>query len=307
MKDILALGECMLEYRFAPDSPEPLKSIGGDTFNTLAMAVELGLEGSYFMAWNRDKEGEYLYQRMNDCGVDLSLLQEIEGKNASYTIRTDEAGERSFTYDRAGSVTSLVDEKSFPFSELKNYRMFFSTGISQAISPSCRELVQSCFEKACSENIATGYDVNFRGNLWSLEEASLALSKLLPFIKILFYSEEEKSLVKRSLENISGESIEEKLFHLGIDVVVEKNGAKGAIVNQKGKASIEIPAPCVQAVDTTGAGDIFNGAFLASWLREKDLTKAGVLAAKAAALQVTRRGAIEALPRKDEIESFKQD
>jgi sugar/nucleoside kinase (ribokinase family) len=79
---------------------------------------------------------------------------------------------------------------------------------------------------------------------------------------------------------------------------------RGAIISKQGEPEIVVPAYKAEAVDATGAGDTFTGAFLASLDAGIDLKRAGRIAAAAAALFVTRADAADAVPSCAEIEAF---
>jgi ribokinase len=86
-------------------------------------------------------------------------------------------------------------------------------------------------------------------------------------------------------------------------VVVETRGPEGVIVRRGGKET-RVEAPTVEAVDTTGAGDCFNGVFAASLAEELDVLEAAKRGASAAALSVTKVGAREGMPTRDELDAF---
>jgi 2-dehydro-3-deoxygluconokinase len=65
-----------------------------------------------------------------------------------------------------------------------------------------------------------------------------------------------------------------------------------------------IPGRPVKAVDATGAGDMFDGAFLAEWLLHRDPFRAAAYANAAAALSTLGRGAVAPMPRRTEVEAF---
>ena len=77
-------------------------------------------------------------------------------------------------------------------------------------------------------------------------------------------------------------------------------GARGVLVLD-GDGSEVLPAPEVDVVDTTGAGDTFNGALAAELAAGRDLRAAAAFAVKAASLSTRRAGAREGMPRRDEI------
>jgi ribokinase len=91
-----------------------------------------------------------------------------------------------------------------------------------------------------------------------------------------------------------------ELVARGAGRVVAKLGPRGALLVGPGLEQ-HWPAPRVDAVDTTAAGDVWNGAFAAALARGSSIDEAGRLATAAAALSVTRKGAQPSMPRADEV------
>lgn len=89
-------------------------------------------------------------------------------------------------------------------------------------------------------------------------------------------------------------------------VVVETRGPEGVIIRRRGQET-RVEAPKVEAVDTTGAGDCFNGVFAAGFAEGMDVTDAAVRGAAAAALSVTEVGAREGMPTRQALDSFLRD
>ena len=86
-------------------------------------------------------------------------------------------------------------------------------------------------------------------------------------------------------------------------MLVYTMGSRGACVYADGKTYHQ-PAYSVKAVDTTGAGDTFSGYYLAALCEEKTIPEALCLAAKAAAISVTRPGASVSVPQREEVEAW---
>lgn len=86
-------------------------------------------------------------------------------------------------------------------------------------------------------------------------------------------------------------------------VVVETRGPNGVLVH-RGHREERVPAPSVEAVDTTGAGDCFNGVFAAGLAEGLDVVASTERAAAAAALSVTKVGAREGMPTRSELDTF---
>lgn len=86
-------------------------------------------------------------------------------------------------------------------------------------------------------------------------------------------------------------------------VVVETLGEEGVAIHRDGAVE-RVEAPRVEAVDTTGAGDCFNGVFAAGLVEGLEVAVAARRAAAAAALSVTRSGAREGMPTREQLEDF---
>ncbi|MFE6970378.1 ribokinase [Isoptericola sp. NPDC057653] len=86
-----------------------------------------------------------------------------------------------------------------------------------------------------------------------------------------------------------------------VPAVVITLGGAGSLVARRGTPPVRVPAHRVEAVDTTGAGDVFCGVLAAGIARGEDLAAAARLAAAAGALAVTRRGAQDAVPAASEV------
>jgi ribokinase len=121
--------------------------------------------------------------------------------------------------------------------------------------------------------------------------------KLLKNVFILTPNESEAELLTgiKVKDDQSSEKAAKALKDKGVDIVVLTRGAKGAYLYD-GKISKLIPAPKVKAVDTTAAGDTFNGALAVAISEGMNMTQAIEFANKAAAITVTRLGAQSSTP-----------
>jgi ribokinase len=105
------------------------------------------------------------------------------------------------------------------------------------------------------------------------------------------------------MEKISKDYDFEKLLDSGTTSIILKLGEKGIFYKSKSER-FSIPAFSVNVVDTTSAGDTFNGVFAADLSRGKNLKETLVFASAASAISVTRKGAAISSPQKDEIDKF---
>jgi ribokinase len=117
---------------------------------------------------------------------------------------------------------------------------------------------------------------------------SLRTRELLPMATYVTPNESERAAMGRVPDGV---------------VVVETRGAEGAaVIHLDDDPPILVPAPAVEVVDTTGAGDCFNGVFAAAVLEGSDVEDAARRAVAAAALSVTVPGAREGMPTREQID-----
>jgi ribokinase len=112
---------------------------------------------------------------------------------------------------------------------------------------------------------------------------------------------EAEMLTGIKVKNISSaHQAAQKIRDRGVETVIITLGNKGALVLHEGLFT-HIPAVAVKAVDTTAAGDVFNGALAVSLSENKDILTATAIACQASAISVTRMGAQSSVPFRKEV------
>lgn len=307
MLDIVAIGECMVELFSAERlsiATSFQKSYGGDALNLLVAASRLGSQTGFITKVGDDPFAAYLLQSWRAEGIDTSEVKVVPGFNGLYFVSLLSGGEREFTYYRKGSAASTMSPEDLNGDALRQCKLLHVSGITQAISPTCRATVLEAVRLAKAGGALVSYDPNLRLRLWSLEEAREGLEEVLPYIDIILPSApgETESLVAKPSPH---EAIA-YFWERGIKVVAVKLGAWGCVVGAEGAISV-IPAVAPRGVqDTTGAGDAFNGGFLhglIAGLSPSDAAKIGVVVS---GLKVAGRGAVASLPTKREVEEVLQ-
>lgn len=299
--DLVSLGECMVEFSgqgTLGESPHFSKSFGGDALNCLVAATRLGSKTGFITRVGSDPFKDYLLGNWEEEEIDLSQVRVVEGFNGIYFISLGKAGQREFFYYRQGSAASKLSPEDLPEDIISRCRIFFSSGISQAISSSCREAVLAGYKMARRHGRMVAYDPNFRARLWPADEARKGLEEVVELINIALPSFPEESEALLGLR--TPEEVIDYFWAKGVEIVAVKKGQKGATIGQGGKI-VELPLYETEVVDTTGAGDAFNGAFLHGLAGGLDPFSSGILANIVAGLSVTGRGAIAALPRREEV------
>lgn len=129
--------------------------------------------------------------------------------------------------------------------------------------------------------------------------------ELLKRISIITPNQKETEMLTgiKVIDESSAKQAVNFLRNKGIETVIITMGAMGAFVFHENKYFM-IPGHKVNVVDTTAAGDVFNGALVVALSEEKTMEDAVTFACKAAAISVTRLGAQASAPAREEVESF---
>ena len=301
MPDILSLGECMVEF-FAD---EPLaearqvrKAFAGDALNLLAAASRLGGSCGFLSRVGNDPFQPFLLAGWQSLGIDTSRVRRVEGRNGVYFISNYGRGEREFTYYRSGSAPSTMTPEDLDPDYIAQARVLHISGITQAISETARATALAAARIANEKYVCVSFDPNFRPALWSAA-ARAAAEELLPHVDIALPSGPEES--EQLLGLASAAETAKYLRGFGAYAVAVKLGDAGVYLSTE-DGTQTVPALTVpHVVDTTGAGDAFNGAFLHGLVEYMPAQAAAQLGVVMAGLKVRGRGAIASLPSREEV------
>ncbi len=304
--DIVSLGESMVE--FFCDGPISQatsfrRSVGGDTMNTIIAASRLGSKCGYITRLAEDQFGEYLLNKWKSEGIDVSNVKRIgEGYNGIYFISLLEAGQREFIYYRAGSAASTTSPLDLNQEYIRSARILHASGISQAISKSSCQTVEQAISMARKKKVKVSFDPNYRPRLWNKEQALRVYETILPYVDILLADETYCTLIDKK----EPADLLDYFGEYRTPVIALKLGSKGVVIKERGHDARGYGVLDVKVVDTTGAGDAFNGGFLHGLSHDYSVDDAAILGTITAGLKVTGRGAVESMPQgKDVYELLK--
>ena len=202
-----------------------------------------------------------------------------------------------FSYRRAGSAASLMTPADLPRQLLANTRWLHVSGISLAISASACDAALEAIDIARAAGARISFDLNYRARLWPAARALALTRQVLQACDLFLPSVDE-------IEQLTGiaqpSAIIDWAHAQGARAVVLKLGAQGCCVSQ-GEGVTALPGTPVSRVDATGAGDCFAGACLAQLARGARLLDAAGVANVAAALSTEGFGAVEPLPRWEQV------
>ena len=299
MSDLLAIGEALVELNQPKDGAPFMQGFGGDTSNAMIAAARLGANAAYFTAVGADRFGKALTELWLHEGVDASRIVVNGGAHTGLYFVSHGAQGHEFSYMRAGSAASRITESELPDGRIRAAKILHASGISQAISSSAADAVFAAIDIAHDAKRLVSYDPNFRPKLWPLRRAQAIIHEAMRHCDIALPGlDDGQALTGRS----DADAIVDFYLRLGAPVVVLKLGKEGAIVATLRRRE-RIAAHLVKAVDATGAGDCFDGAFLTEYVRLGDPFVAARFANAAAALSTLGYGAVAPLPRRAEVEA----
>lgn len=320
MNNVLAaIGEALIDFipensgcdfdevaSFAP-------KVGGAPANVCGAFSVLGGESRMLTKLGNDPFGHKIVKELESVGVDtsrISLTDEANTALAFVSLGAD--GNRTFSFYRKPSADMLYspeDVKDEYFSDVFALH-FCSVDIGNfPMKDAHKKAIKIMREKGG----IVSFDPNLRFNLWDSREAlASAVAEFIPLSDIVKISDEELEFVTG--KNDVKEGVE-MLLRQGVSLVLYTCGAAGAYAFTK-EADAYAASHKVNAVDTTGAGDGFTGAFL--WKLKsicpdvkglKDISKESLseclaFANKFCAISVQRKGAIASYPTEEEMQKI---
>lgn len=326
MFDITAFGELLIDYTPAGKSPSGMdlfeQNPGGAPANVLACAAKLGRRTAFIGKVGEDMQGEFLRRTLQDAGIHTGgLVNDRDYFTTLAFVSLKENGERSFYFARKPGADTQIHREDVDLEIIRNSRIFHFGSLSLTDSPA-RETTHFALEEAKKADCVISYDPNYRPLLWrSKEQAQEQMRAVLPYVDMIKLSEEETELVTGHEDP---ETAINYLISKGVKIASVTLGERGALIGRKGGCEA-VPGFRADAVDTTGAGDAFWGAFLYCITRLGNLGGYGDItmlseqiedvgldklreitrfANAAAAHCVAKRGAIPAMPQLEDIKTI---
>jgi 2-dehydro-3-deoxygluconokinase len=303
MLDVLCMGEPMLEFSQLPVGEDGrrlyLEGFGGDASNAAIAASRSGAAAGVLTALGDDRPGAAFRALWQQERVDAGAVRtDPEAQTGIYFITHDERGHH-FTFHRKGSAAARLAPADIAEDAIRGARVLHLSGITLGISESSCDAAFHAMEIAKAHGVAVSFDTNLRTRLWPLKRASACIHTALGLADIAFPSLEDA----RALTGLTEEEAIADFYLRLCPLVLLKLGKEGVLVaGRDGRARIAgFP---VEAVDATGAGDTFAGAFLARAAAGDDIYAAARYANAAAALSTRGYGAVAPIPREPEVREF---
>ncbi len=322
--DLITFGEAMVRLS-SPDHKRLEQcdrldvSAGGAEWNVAVNTARLGLRTAWVSRLVDTWAGRFITAKAREHGVDTShvLMTPFDGvgweRNGFYHLEIG-AGPRAsaVTYDRGHTAISrttpeMIDWKAL----LSQTRWLHISGITPALSETLAETVVAAFEAAGEAGITTSYDLNFRGKLWSAEQAQKVNRRIVPLVKVLIGNEEDfekclgykaggtdqsySKLDPDSYKQVAGKVAED---FPGVEIIgTTLRDAKTGLLNDwrtlvfdRNEFHLSRIYENLELVDRVGGGDSFSAGLIYSLLGGKSPAEACEFAAGYSALAHTFPG-----------------
>ncbi|MBC8535807.1 PfkB family carbohydrate kinase [Feifania hominis] len=303
--DIVALGECLVDFISTAQGEKLFLegNPGGAPANVLAAASRLGRHTAFIGKLGDDGFGHFLNRALKQAGVGTGgVVFTKEHPTTLAMVTLDEDGNRDFSFYRERTADVMLRPEEIDWKLIETTRIFHFGSVSMTAEPS-RGATLAAAQRAREAGAVVSFDPNLREPLWgSLEQAKESILQGMALADVVKLSGEELVF----LTGGEGEAAMRQLAQQCDTKILTVTLAAQGCLCLAGGAFYESRTYDVKAIDTTGAGDAFWGAFLsrltgAGIPGEQELLQILDFANAAGSLTTTRKGAIPAMPDEEQI------
>lgn len=308
--DVIALGELLIDFTMNGQSEQGNNMFeacpGGAPCNVLALLNKMGKKTAFIGKVGKDQFGTLLRDTITETGIDASNLMVDENVNTTLAfVHTFPDGDREFSFYRNPGADMMLTADEVNPEVVKDTKVFHFGTLSMT-HDGVREATKKAVETAKANGCLVSFDPNLRPPLWSsLDLAKEQMEYGFGKCDILKISDNEIQFVSGKEDYDEGIAYLQETYN--IPLILLTMGKDGSRAYYKGMR-VERPGFSVKAIETTGAGDTFCGSSLNYLvdhdfenLTEEQLGEMLTFANAAAALVTTKKGAIKAMPVKEEV------
>ena len=308
--DVIALGELLIDFTMNGQSEQGNNMFeacpGGAPCNVLALLNKMGKKTAFIGKVGKDQFGTLLRDTITEAGIDASNLMVDENVNTTLAfVHTFPDGDREFSFYRNPGADMMLTADEVNPEVVKDTKVFHFGTLSMT-HDGVREATKKAVETAKANGCLVSFDPNLSPPLLSsLDLAKEQMEYGFGKCDILKISDNEIQFVSGKEDYDEGIAYLQETYN--IPLILLTMGKDGSRAYYKGMR-VERPGFSVKAIETTGAGDTFCGSSLNYLvdhdfenLTEEQLGEMLTFANAAAALVTTKKGAIKAMPVKEEV------
>jgi len=310
--ELVTLGECLVslvagELGSLADAATFGRHVAGAEANVAVGLARLGHRAAFIGRVGRDGFGGAVVRALRGAGVGVEWLATDPGGPTGHLFRERRIlGPTEVVYARTGSAGSRLGPEDVDVAAaagaFEGARWLHLTGITPALSPSCRAAVERAIDYARRRGLTVSLDLNLRRKLWTDEEARPVLADHAAQADVVLGSDDEAAIVTGVPEGGPPGAVLDALLALGPTLAVLKLGAQGAAARTRDGEVVERPGMAVVPVDPVGAGDAFCAGFIAARLEGADLARALEVGNACGAAAVAAIGDQAGLPDRIELD-----
>ena len=309
--DVVALGELLIDLTqnglSAQGNPTLEANPGGAPCNVLALLSKLGHKTAFIGKVGQDGFGDQLEAALVETGISVEGLCRDKAVHTTLAVvHTFADGDRDFSFYRNPGADMRLTKDEVNMELIRQSKIFHFGTLSMTDEP-VRSATYAAIAEAEQAGVLRSFDPNLRPPLWrTLDEAKEQVLFGMAHCDILKISDNEIQWLTGLEDFDAGIRWIQERFP-GIRLILLSMGKEGSQA-YSGMTMAEVKGFCVNAVETTGAGDTFFGGVLhhvLTWgLREytkEELTQMLTFANAAAAIITTKKGALRVMPEKADI------
>jgi len=294
MAKIAVIGECMAEL-YAQNNGY-IQTFAGDTFNCAVYLKRCSKNDDveYITVLGKDVWSTKMLSYFKEHNLGTTYIDYKEDKTVGLYIISTDKGERSFSYWRGESAakelfnTQLTNKIS---QEISTYDMIYFSAISLAImSKEGRKNFYSTIKNARENGVKIVFDTNYRPRLYNnKEEAKIIYDETIMYCDVVLPSLDDEIDL---WGDITSDEIIDKLVNAGVEEIVLKAGKEDILYYYENEIQTIKFKPLENIVDSTSAGDSFNGAYLSSRINNYSIADSITKGQQLAAKVIMHKGAI---------------
>ena len=311
--DVVALGELLIDFTQNGVSGQGNNLFeacpGGAPCNVLAMLRKLGKSCAFVGKVGNDMFGKLLKDVITDAGINAdALVMDDKIPTTLAFVQTFANGDRDFSFYRKPGADMMLLEEELPLDVIANAKIFHFGTLSMT-HEGVRKATEKAVTAAKNGGALISFDPNLRPPLWDdLEDARKAIAWSLAQCDILKIADNELLFMTGEEDFYKGAAILQQKFP-NIKILNVTAGADGSYAFYGEDTPVFVPSCKLGGViETTGAGDTFCASVLnfvlengVAALTEQDRENMLRFANTAAYIVTTRKGAIRAMPEKEEV------